>query len=640
MAAATPVEPKAVTGADLEKAFKEYSIAEFFKKNRQMLGYSGDVRSLTTIVHEYVTNSLDACEDSRVLPEITVEVEALTAKPRHTELGIGDGEKKAFEISEEIGKAATLRIFVGGSEKKRGEDYVIKYERKGGSSVKMLIFKSAAPGKETPVSAEWAVGHLRVAVQDNGSGIPKSKVGAAIGKLLAGTKFNQRMQKRGQQGIGASYATLFAQITTGKPTHVKTSTGDYKVYECDVSIDVKRNEPAIVNAKEYSGSFKGLRVEAEFSEVAYDRSEYGVYEYLRRTALANPHAQITFIEPSKEITVFPRASKDLPKKPKPAKPHPLGLTTSDLMDMAGVTEARKISSFLTNELTKVTDDKVRELADIINGENWEKKKKEELVIDFDKHPKTLQWLQAEALVHSFQKVKFYNPDMDTLQPIGEEQIRKSLKNLLAPEHMKVVERKPKVFRGGIPFMVEAAIAYGGKAGKKEDGSTEGEIMRFANRVPLLFDSGNCAITEAVKNTDWNRYELKNIEEQPVAVFINFVSVYVPYTGAGKLAVSAEEEIVSEIRMALMECAREIAMHIHGMQKAEDEEKRRQIFFKYIEEVAECLHDITGKDKAVIVQKLRKIAEERTALAEAEDAEADAELDKVEKEAEKEIEEES
>src|SRR3989338_3632128 len=424
--------------------YKEYSVAEFFKKNRQMLGYSGKVRSLTTIVHEYVTNSLDAAEEGGILPDITVEIDNLPD------------------------------------------------------------------------------GHVLVSVEDNGIGIPKQHIGSALGKLLSGTKFHHRKQRRGQQGIGAAYATLFAQITTGKPTKVKTSTGDYKIVECELTIDVKTNQAVIKNDREYSGKFRGVRIEAEFSEVTYNRSEYGVYEYLRRTALSNPHVQVTLIEPAKEIVVFPRASKEIPPKPKETLPHPLGITTYDLMDIDQASKARKISSMLQSDFTRVSSDKVKELSALSPG------------IDLERAPKNLSWPEAEQIVKSFGQVKWIAPDTDSLIPIGEKQVEKSLKNILQPEQLKVVERKPKVFRGGIPFAVEAAIAYGGKSGswqtQDENGNptqTRGEVLRFANRVPLLFDAGNCAITQAVKTIDWGRYSLKDYENMPVSVFVNFISVYVP-----------------------------------------------------------------------------------------------------------------
>ncbi len=470
-------------------------------------------------------------------------------------------------------------------------------------------------------------GHVKVIAEDNGTGIPKKNIGQAFGKLLAGTKFHQRKQKRGQQGIGVSYAVLFSQLTTGKTTRVKTGTGNYKVYECDISIDVKSNTPVIVNEQEYSKNYQGVKIEFEFAEVTYNRSEYSVYEYLRRTALANPHCQITLIEPNKEVVVFPRATKDIPKKPKSILPHPLGISTSDLIEMAHASKSRKISSFLTTEFSRFSSDKVKEISSLLS------------TVNFDRAPSALTWPEAEAIVKTIQKLKWIAPETDALRPIGEKQIEKSLENLLEPEQMKVVERKPKVFRGGIPFLVEAAIAYGGKAGAKQ-GDAKGEILRFANRTPLLFDAGACATAEAVKTIDWARYDLKDWENLPISIFINFVSVHVPYTGAGKLAISTEEEIVQEIRFAIMECARDVSVYLNALKRAKEQEQRRQVFFKYIGEVSEALQDLTGNPKKEIEAKLRKIAEQKTALLEAEEnGEEEKELEEMEEAAEKEIEEE-
>ncbi|MCX6776703.1 MAG: DNA topoisomerase VI subunit B, partial [Candidatus Micrarchaeota archaeon] len=225
---------KEVNGSEIFKEFKEYSVVEFFKKNRQMLGFAGKVRSLTTIIHEYCTNALDACEEAHILPEITVKVD---------------------ELPDE---------------------------------------------------------HVKVTIQDNGPGIPPSHLGKAMGMMLAGTKFHRYMQQRGQQGIGGAGCTLFSQITTGKPTRMRSGLGDGKVYECDMKIDVKNNQPVITNQVEFMGNFRGLRVEVEFAEVKYDKSEHGVYEYLKRTAMANPHAQITLTEPTGEKHVFQRASDKIP----------------------------------------------------------------------------------------------------------------------------------------------------------------------------------------------------------------------------------------------------------------------------------------------------------------------------------------
>ncbi|MEM3399204.1 MAG: DNA topoisomerase VI subunit B, partial [Candidatus Micrarchaeia archaeon] len=449
------------------KEFREHSVAEFFKKNRQMLGLYGKVRSLTTVIHEYVTNSLDAAEEAGVLPDITIEIKALP-----------------------------------------NDHYLVK-------------------------------------VADNSTGIPKQHVGRALGMMLAGTKFHRYMQQRGQQGIGASGCTMFAQITTGKPVHVKTGVGDGKIYECDVSIDVKTNKPHITNEKEYMGNLRGVEITAEFGEVKYEKSEYGVFEYLKRTALVNPHAQITLIEPDGQKIVFPRSTTYVPKPPREIQPHPLGVTTHDLMDMTRHTQARKLSSFFTQTFARFSSTKVRELQDRVQH------------INLNKRPDELTWAEAEDIVRVLKEMKWIAPEMDSLRPIGGKYLENAVRNILDAEFLAIVERKPRVFRGGVPFMVEVAIAYGGNAGRVTATGVSGEIMRFANKVPLLFDSGGCAITEAVKTIEWKRYGIKDFENEPITVIVSFVSVYVPYTGAGKQAVSGEEEIVTEIRYAVMECARKL-----------------------------------------------------------------------------------
>ncbi|VVC71842.1 Type 2 DNA topoisomerase 6 subunit B [uncultured archaeon] len=603
-----------------------------------MLGYSSKVRSLTTIVHEFVTNSLYSCEEGGILPEITVTVTPVSAQSREDVLGIGDGTTRLYEIPFEIYDADMLEIQVGGFNQTLKRDYEFKTEKKGKEAVRFINFKNS-PAAGSKVAAKWAHAHLKVTVEDNGTGIPASKIGNAFGQLLSGTKFAQRKQKRGQQGIGASYAVLFAQLTTGKPTHVKTGIGDGRVHEADVSVDAKANKPLLAHERDYSGKYRGVKVECEFAEVTYNRSEYGTYEYLRRSALANPHAQLTLVEPDNNVVVFPRASTKVPVKPQSVLPHPLGITTSDFMDIAHQSKSRKVSSMLTSEFAAFTNERVAELDELTKAGG-------QAPINFDKAPLNLSFQEAERMVRAFQKIKFVRSVEDNaLVPIGDEQIEKSLKNLLAPEKLKVVERKPKFFRGGIPFLVEAAVAFGGKAGAggadaqnaaavststastaklNKDGEIAIgraglEILRYSNRTPLLFDSGTCAITQAVKEIDWTRYDLKDLENQPVSIFVNFVSVYVPYTGAGKLAISAEEDIVTEIKLALQDCARDVSVYLHSLAKAADQEARRKLFFNYLGEVAEALHDITGKPKEKLIAQLRIIAEERTRLMEAQDA---------------------
>jgi len=555
-----------LTAEALAKEFKEHSVAEFFKKNMQMLGLYGKVRMLTTIVHEYVTNSLDACEEAGILPEIEVKIEEL------------------------------------------GPEYYL------------------------------------VTVRDNGPGLTKETVGKALAQLLAGTKFHRLIQMRGQQGIGASGCTMLSQMTTGKAIKIISGTGKGKAFACELAIDPKKNEPKIYNLKDIDRDFRGLMVQARFKGVLYKESLMGPLEYLRRTAIANPHAKIIFRSPKGERIVFNRTTTYMPKLPKPMKPHPAGATVDDIITLSQVTKAQKVSSFLKSEFDRIGDTTIERLQKLVN-------------FDLNKDPKKLTWQEAEAIINAFKQIKFIAPSTEGLIPIGEERIKKSLESIVQPEHVCTLTRPAKVYAGGYPFQVEVGIAYGGKAGiVSEEGSDEEskknnvldvmeeqnqgvkvEIMRFANRAPLLFDAGSCAMTKAVHSIDWKRYGIKDLENIPLTIFINFLSVHVPYTGAGKQAVADEDEIMEELRLALMMCARKTAHYISAKRAQIERKMKRDIFYRYIPEVADALSKITKKEKEKLIKKLEQLVLTKLKIEDKEEEDKNAK--KVEEEGEEDYEEE-
>ncbi len=494
--------------------FKEHSIAEFFKKNRQMLGYAGVVRSLVTVVHEYITNSIDACEEAGILPDITIRVTQT-------------GENK-----------------------------------------------------------------YSVYVRDNGPGIPKKFIGRALATILAGTKFHRYVQQRGQQGIGAAGCTLFAQTSTGKPVHAESATADGERYSCSVSIDTLRNKPVVTDFTDSSMAGTGLAVEAEFAQVKYENSDHGVYEYIKRTALANPHAQIAFTDPTGKEYTFMRAVDTVPEMPKPTKPHPMGVAVNDMLEFAHKSDSRKVSSFLIDTFARVTSGKVGELREA-TGEM------------LDKSPRGLTWADAEALVGAIKKAKWMAPDASVIRAIGAERIKLALKNILNPDFMHVVERKPQLFYGGVPFIVEAAVAYGGGAGRRVEDEYEGNVLRFANRVPLLFDSGSCAITVAARSVQWKRYGI-DLDSQAVSVFVNVSSVYIPYSGVGKEAIAQEDEIVEEIKLALMDAARGVQHYIRGRQQMGAETSKYKTISRYAKQLSKDVSTLTGADQRDVEKRREEL----------------------------------
>ena len=522
-----------VSADDIFKQFKQYSISEFFRKNSQMLGYSGKVRSLTTIVHEYVTNSLDACEEANIMPDIKVTVKNI------------------------------------------GED---KYS---------------------------------VSVSDNGPGIPGPHIGKALASVLAGTKFHRYLQQRGQQGIGAAGCTLYSWITTGKPITVRSSTSTSKgAYECKVTIDIKTNKPLVTDLVKLDQKETGTTISGEFGDVKYEDSDHGIFEYIKRTALTNPHASITLVDPEGKEHIFVRSVQEMPKRPKEIKPHPLGIGTNDLIEFAHKSDNRKLSVFLTESFSRVTPSKIEELKQFVPD------------VSLDMDPKNLQWAEAEKLVKGFKQVKWIAPELDSLSTIGENQITLATQNILNPKFLAVVERKPRVFRGGIPFVVEAVISYGGNSGRVSEEGTRGATLRFSNKVPLLFDASSCAITAAVNGIEWKRYGVQNFEEEPVSVLVNVSSVYVPYSGVGKQAIAQEDEIIEEIKLAVMECGRALQRHISGIKNANLQESRYNSVIRYVKQMSADLGEITNSDPSKIEGPLRSLIESRYKKA-LEDKEIDA-----------------
>lgn len=512
----------------LQEEFKEHSVAEFFKKNKQMLGLYGKVRTLTTIIHEYVTNSIDACEEANILPTIEVKIDEL------------------------------------------GPEY---YE---------------------------------VTVKDNGPGLTENTVGKAFGQLLAGTKFHRMMQQRGQQGIGASGATMLTQTTTGKAVKVITGTGKGKTLTLEITIDPKKNKPKISNLKEINKNYQGTAVQARFKGVLYRESEQGALEYLRRTAIANPHTEILFRDPTGKKIKFKRTMNKIPKAPMAVKPHPKGVTVDEIVTMSKYSEARKTSSFLKNEFDRMGNKAIEEMEKMIN-------------FDLDKDPKQVTWEEAEQIGKAFKTINFIAPRSDVLSPIGEERIKASLKSIVQPEFLTVLTRKPAVYAGGFPFQVEIAIAYGGLAGRSVGGEKRMEIMRFANKAPLLFDAGNCAITKAVQSVEWKRYGVRDVETAPITVLVNFLSVHIPYTGAGKGAIADEDEVMEEIRLALMQSGRRAGVFISRQKRDKENQMKREMFYKYIPEITAALSKITDAKDAELKKKMQKLVLEKLKLDEAEDA---------------------
>lgn len=500
------------TAEDLAGEQREISVAEFFEKNRHLLGFDNPAKALLTVVREAVDNSLDAAEEARILPEIEVKIKQLAEDRFH------------------------------------------------------------------------------VAIQDNGPGIVKEQIPRIFGKLLYGSKFGKGKQSRGQQGIGISSAVLYSQLTSGKPAIIYSRTSEKKpVHVFHLRIDTVRNEPQIVKEETEQDKIKehGIRIEMEL-QGKYIQRQQSVEEYLKQTAIVNPFATILYTGPDGSKLKFTRVTDKLPVQSVAIKPHPHGVEIGVLERMLKLTSSRNLSGFLQNEFCRVGSGTAQEICKA-GG------------IDSDLKPKEVQHEDIEKLWKGIQATQLMKPPLDCLSPITAPLLESSLKKEFKLDFVASVTRPATVYRGN-PFQIECCIGYGGEL--KHD--TSAKIMRFANRVPLMYQASACAMMKALSKVDWRHYKIDQqggLPQGPIVVLVHICSAWVPYTSEGKEAIASYPDIIKEVKLAVQECARKLGYYLSGRRRLLEQKERQNLFEKYIPEAAITLSYLSGAPKEKIIKGL-------------------------------------
>jgi len=149
------------------------------------------------------------------------------------------------------------------------------------------------------------------------------------------------------------------------------------------------------------------------------------------------------------------------------------------------------------------------------------------------------------------------------------------------------------------------------------------VLRYANRVPLQFQAGACAITQTVMATNWRAYGLNqsrgSLPSGPITVMVHMASVWVPFTNESKEAVASYPEIQKELRLALQAVGRKLGMFLRKRLKVRHEGERRNLFLRYVGEVATAVSRINSANRDKLYHQLLDVAKKRT-------AQADVELD--------------
>ena len=502
----------------LARKQKQIAISEFFEKNKHFLGFDSLQRSIITAVKEAVDNSLDACEEDRILPDIRVEINRL------------EGDR------------------------------------------------------------------IELISQDNGPGIPRGTIEHVFGKFLLGSRFHAIRQTRGQQGIGITGVVMYSQLTTGSKTTVVSKVEDESsAVRVDLGIDTRKNK-AIKSGENRDVWIDGVTGEEikhglkirTVMKAKYQRGRQSVYQYLRMTSIVNPHATISLTVKDRDGGVieeghWPRTTDHLPRVVEEIKPHPHGIHLGTLQRMLREAGERKMTSFLRHNFSGVS---MRAAREILGKAGLEE----------SRQPRRIKAEEAQAVLDSFQKVKLLNPPTDCLSPIEDLLIKKGLSKAIDSRFASTVTRETRVTQGN-PFQIEVGLVFGGDLAS----DSPIEILRFANRVPLMYQQGGCLLTKAVESVDWKRYGLdqpggRGIPKGPAAVLIHLASTNVQFTSEAKEAVAVNEEVLGEIRRALMEVGKGLKNHLKKSSQRKKAQEKFELINVILPEISQKTSQILGREE--------------------------------------------
>ena len=300
---------------EMARGQRDISVSEFFAKNRHLLGFDNPRKALLTTVKEAVDNSLDACEEAGIVPEIWVHIEN-TGKDRF-KVGIQDN----------------------------GPGIVKKKIP--------LIFGKLLYGSKFH--------RLRMSRGQQGIGISAAGM---YGMLTTGKPV--KIISKTSIRKPAHYYEVQINTKTNHPDILK----DIEIKPNDAGrkqlekheIEWEANYEPEEEGAEAKPVRSGTRVTIAL-EAKYQRGRGSVDEYLNQTAIANPHITLHYLDPEDNLTTYYRSTAELPPEPKEIKPHPYGVELGRLMTMMKGTQESTLSGFLTTSFSRVSSAVARKICE-------------------------------------------------------------------------------------------------------------------------------------------------------------------------------------------------------------------------------------------------------------------------------------
>ena len=383
---------------------------------------------------------------------------------------------------------------------------------------------------------------FEVKVLDNGPGIERSIVPKVFGQLLYGSRFHVLKQSRGQQGIGITAAILYGQSTSGEPSIITTRRKvDSVAYRFVLGIDIKNNvakvhsEDPIIWPHE-SGTEICIKARGR-----YVTGRQSIFEYLKELAVVNPNAKISFTDPEGKKYIFEKTIDEPSKPPKATKPHPYGVEIGDIIGICADSSEDSMENLLISAFSRISRATSLEIL-------------EKSGIDPGASPHSIDKVKAESIIKGINDTKLMPPSAESLSPISEKFIRTGMLSVYG-EHKpsfygRPVTGKVAIYKGN-PFSVETGMVFGGALPADQPIL----VLRYANKVPLLFHPGSCAITKAISETDWRQFGFeqkqgKGVPYGPAIIMVHVFGPRLPYTSESKEAIAPVDEITDAIKYAI------------------------------------------------------------------------------------------
>jgi DNA topoisomerase-6 subunit B len=656
---------------------RSISVAEFFEKNKHMLGFDSPARGLVTAVKEGVDNSLDACEEAGVLPDILVEIEEVRDGYRLVIEDNGPGIVKR-QIPKIFGKllygsrfgkrvqsrgqqGIGISAAVLYAQLTSGKPAIVTSKTQSGEAQRFEVIIDTDTNEPEIVSeeeVEWDRTHgTRIEIEMEANMRARSQLHDYF-KNTAVVNPHARLRLR-EPNDDFSFDRATDELPD-EPSEIKPHPHGVelgtliRLLESTDSYSVRgfvSNEFTRVGGKTADSILDGFRDRLYGREAAWSpprgyESDEGLVSVVVE-AVANKPADATreFAERVAESVgdtdrlarsgirgIVSKTAEDSDERfgdtvrgnvveavweavvgsREDDLYATLDAATTDRKDEAAVRDlAERLAGRFADSDDTMTrnelDEAVNAAADgveEVRNERFGEKARGNVVeavwggmrtVDRDT-PSTDEVAGdrdvARHLLNAMRATDVIAPPTDCLSPIGADDLEAGLRKEYDAEFYSATTRDASV-HGGDPFVVEAGIAYGGSI-PGDGGAT---LLRFANRVPLVYQQGACAITDTVGEIGWKNYGLDeaSLPQGPAVIAVHVASTNVPFTSESKDAVANVPEIEAEIERAVREVGRELKSHIKKTESRRKRRKKERVVANLLPQMAEKVAEVTERE---------------------------------------------